>query len=133
MNHVMMKAKELGAAIAESDVVAELKNAQAAYDTCTALQDKLTEYGANRAAMGEEFKKEIEKQDPAMLKMIKARIETLGREIVSFPEYARLSEAQKALQNLIADVNAEISYAVYGVRPNEEECTHDCSTCKGCH
>ncbi len=130
---VMMKAKELGDAIAKSAVVSELKNAQAAYDTCAALQDKLTEYGANRAAMGEAFKKEIEKQDPEMLKMIKARIDVLGKEIVSFPEYTRLSEAQKALQALIADVNAEISYAVYGIRPNEGECTHDCSTCKGCH
>ncbi len=129
---VMEHAQALGVAISEDPVAVELKAAQTAYDTCEGLQKKLTEYNAQRAVMGEEFRKEVEKQDPVMLEMVKARIETLGREIVAFPEYARLAEAQKALQALIAKVNSEISYAVFGVRP-DEGCTHDCASCSGCH
>ena len=131
--NVLEQAQALGAAIASDPVAIELKAAQTAYDTCEALQKKLTEYNAQRAVMGEEFRKEVEKQDPVMLEMVKERIDVLGREIVAFPEYARLAEAQKALQGLISKVNAEISYAVFGVRPDEGGCSHDCSSCSGCH
>ena len=130
---VMELAAALGDAIADEAVVKELREAQAAYDACTAIQERLTEYNAQRKIMGDEFRKEVEKQDPDMLGLIKNRIDELGREIVSYPEYSRLLEAQKALQALMTKVNSEISYRVFGMRPEENSCTHDCSTCGGCH
>lgn len=133
MDKITELSRALGEAIAEHEVVKNLKAAQDAYNNCAAMQAKMTEYNANRAAMGEEFKKEIEKQDPAMLEMIKNRIDELGREIVSFKEYADLAEAQKKLQTLMASVNSEIQYCVFGIRPEENACTHDCSSCSGCH
>ena len=39
--------------------------------------------------------------------------------------------AQKALNDLMAEVNAEIKFCITGERP--AACTHDCSTCGGCH
>ena len=38
--------------------------------------------------------------------------------------------AQQAMNKLMADVNAEIKFCITGERDN---CTHDCSTCSGCH
>ncbi len=133
MDKITELSKALGEAIAEHEIVKNLKAAQEAYNNCAPMQAKMTEYNANRAAMGEEFKKEIEKQDPAMLEMIKKRIDELGREIVSFKEYGELAEAQKKLQTLMASVNSEIQYRVFGIRPEANECTHDCSSCSGCH
>ena len=36
----------------------------------------------------------------------------------------------KALNALMAEVNAEIKFCITGERPST--CTHDCSTCGGC-
>ena len=132
---VMEHAKALGEAIADDKVVKELREAQEAYNNCRPLQDKMTEYNANRAAMGEEFKKEIEKQDPEMINMIRNRMDALGKEIVSFPEYKRMADAEAAMKALMTRINGEINFYVFGVRPEENEnaCTHDCSSCSGCH
>ncbi len=131
---VMEHAKALGEAIAADPVVKSLREAQEAFNACRPLQDKMTEYNANRAAMGEEFQKEIEKQDPDMIGMIKNRMDVLGKEIVAFPEYKAMADAENALKALMTKINGEINYYVFGVRPpSESECTHDCSTCSGCH
>ncbi len=131
---VMEHAKALGEAIADSAVVKALREAQEAFNACRPLQDKMTEYNANRAAMGEEFQKEIEKQDPDMIQMIKNRMDVLGKEIVAFPEYKAMADAENSLKTLMTKINSEINFYVFGVRPEEENaCTHDCSTCGGCH
>ena len=36
----------------------------------------------------------------------------------------------KAMNKLMTEVNAEIKFCITGER---EDCTHDCSTCRGCH
>ena len=45
--------------------------------------------------------------------------------------YAKFASAQQAMDALMADVNAEIKFCITGERPST--CTHDCSTCSGCH
>ena len=62
---------------------------------------------------------------------LRARIETLSSEIGSHPKYIKFAEAQRAMNALMAEVNEEIKYCITGERPSD--CTHDCSTCKGCH
>ena len=39
-------------------------------------------------------------------------------------------EAKKAFDNLVSEVNNIINYYITGQDPN---CTHNCSTCSGCH
>lgn len=131
---VMEYAKALGEAIAIDPVVKTLREAQEAYNSCRPLQDKLAEYNASRAAMGEEYKKDAEEQDAAIQEKLKNRLDELGREIVAFPEYGALSAAEKGLKDLMTRVNSEINFCVFGIRPEEENaCTHDCATCGGCH
>ena len=62
---------------------------------------------------------------------LRARIEELSSAIGADPKYIRFAEAQKAMNALMAEVNAEIKFCITGERP--VECTHDCSTCSGCH
>ena len=39
------------------------------------------------------------------------------------------TKAQDVVNAFMAEVNGEITYQITGERP----CTHDCSTCGGCH
>ena len=58
------------------------------------------------------------------------RLDELTREISSNPIYIAFATAQQALNKLMAEVNAEIKFCITGER---DDCTHDCSTCSGCH
>ncbi len=122
---VLEKAKELGLALADSAVVRALNDAKTAYEQDTALRRAMQEYNAQRAALGEEFTKEQDKQDEAVIAALKARIEKLHGEIVNHEAYIAFIEAQNGLKKLMDEVNSEISFYAFGERP----CTHDCSTC----
>lgn len=127
---VLEQAKKLGEALAEDEVVRRLNAAKTAYENDTDLRRAMQEYNAQRAALGEEFTKELDKQDAQLISKLRERIETLQTEIVAHPAYTEFIEAQNGLQKLMETVNSEISFYAFGERP----CTHDCSTCKAdCH
>ncbi len=122
---VLEQAKELGLALADSAVVRALNDAKTAYEQDTVLRRAMQEYNAQRAALGEEFSKDPDKQDETIINALKARIEKLHDEIVTHEAYLAFIEAQKGLKKLMDEVNSEISFYAFGERP----CTHDCSTC----
>ena len=80
--------------------------------------------------IGEEFSKANDEIDQIAVANIRARIDELTREISSNPVYIAFATAQQALNKLMAEVNAEIKFCITGER---DDCTHDCSTCSGCH
>lgn len=128
---VMEQAKALGEALAVDEVVVRLNHAKEAYENDRSLRGAMQEYNALRAGMGEEFKKDMKEQDADVIAALKARTDILAAEITNHPVYLEFMEAQQALQTLMNDVNAEISFYAFGERPSN--CTHDCSTCKsGC-
>ena len=113
------------------DMKRTLEAAKAAFQMDSQLQNKMNEYEAERMLLGQEFSKDPSEADQRAIADLRARIEQLSSEIGSDPKYIAFSEAQRAMNELMADVNAEIKYCITGERP--AECTHDCSTCKGCH
>ena len=62
---------------------------------------------------------------------IHARIDELAAEITSDSLYIAFTQAQAEVNALMNEVNEEIKFCITGERPSD--CTHDCSTCKGCH
>ncbi len=130
MTKIIELAHQLGMEIAISDEIKNLEAAKAAYDADTELQAKMAEYETHRRLLGEEFAKSSDEVDQIAVANIRARIEELTREISSNPIYITFANAQGALNRLMADVNAEIKFCITGERDN---CTHDCSTCSGCH
>ena len=56
---VLEQAKALGEALAKDEVVVRLNEAKIAYEQDTELRAAMQEYNALRAALGEEFKKDI--------------------------------------------------------------------------
>ena len=131
MTKIIELAHALGLEIAKSDEITNLEAAKAEFQSDAELQNKMSEYEAERMLLGQEFAKDPSEADQRAIADLRARIETLSSEIGSHPKYIKFAEAQRAMNALMADVNAEIKYCITGERPSD--CTHDCSTCKGCH
>ena len=85
---------------------------------------------AERRLLAEEFSKSDSEADAKAIADLRARIQELTSEISINPVYITFANAQQAMNKLMNDVNAEIKFCITGERDN---CTHDCSTCSGCH
>ena len=130
MTKIIELAHALGEEIAKSEEIKRLNETKDAFDASEALQAKMREYEADRILLGQEFAKENGEADEKAIADLRARIEELTKEISSDALYISFANAQKAMNDLMASVNAEIKFCITGERP--ETCTHDCSTCGGC-
>ncbi len=129
MTKIIELAHALGEEIAKSDEIKNLEKAKAVFDADEDLQAKMREYETERMLLGQEFSK-TEGQDANVISTVKARLEELSGVITSNPKYTEFANAQKAMNDLMNSVNAEIKFCITGERPST--CTHDCSTCGGC-
>ena len=126
---IIQIAKMLGMEISKSDEIKALEEAKNAFQSDAELQALMSEYETDRVLLTEEFSKaEVDRE---VTENLRARIDELGSIITKNPVYIAFSEAQRAMNALMAEVNAEIKFCITGERPSE--CTHDCSTCSGCH
>lgn len=130
MTRIIELAHALGDEIAKSNEIKNLEAAKDAYEKDAELQGKLSEYETERKLLGEEFSKNSDDVDERAVADLRARIEELTKEICANEKYVAFANAQKAMNDLMAEVNAEIKFCITGERP--ASCTHDCSTCKGC-
>ena len=131
MTKIIELAHKLGEEIAKSEEIANLEAAKGEFQSDKELQDKMSEYETQRMLLGQEFSKSTDEADQKAIADIRARIEELSSEISASEKYQKFAAAQQAMNALMAEVNAEIKFCITGERP--AECTHDCSTCKGCH
>ena len=131
MTKIIELAHALGEEIAKSDEIKNLAAAQDAFEGDAELQDTLKEYEADRLLLGKEFSKDTSEVDERVIADLKARIQELTAEISQNELYVAFSKAQQAVNAVMNEVNAEIKFCITGERP--AECTHDCSTCSGCH
>lgn len=130
MTKIIELAHQLGIEIANSEEIKKLNETKNAFDSNEELQAKMSEYEADRMLLGQEFSKPESEIDEKAVADLRARIEELTREVSKDPIYIAFAEAQQGMNKLMADVNAEIKFCITGERDN---CTHDCSTCSGCH
>ena len=131
MNTIIELAHKLGEEIAKSDEIANLEATKAVFQADSELQSKMSEYETDRMLLGQEFAKNTDEADEKAIADLRARLEELTRIITVNEKYIAFTAAQNAVNKLMADVNAEIKFCITGERPTE--CTHDCSTCSGCH
>ncbi len=131
MTKIIELAHLLGDEIAKSEEIRNLEAAKNAFQSDEPLQKMMEEYDVERRALGAEFAKSAEESDKTVIENLKKRLEELSAQIIKNDNYARFSAAQQAMDALMADVNAEIKFCITGERP--ATCTHDCSTCAGCH
>ena len=130
MTKIMELAHQLGVEIAKSEEIKTLNDTKNAFDSDAELQALMSEYEADRVLLGQEFSKDNGEVDEKAIADLRARIQELTAEISKNPIYIAFATAQQNMNKLMADVNAEIKFCITGERDN---CTHDCSTCSGCH
>ena len=123
------KARELAEAILQEEIVQNYIAAREAYENSPELQTKMTEYNTQRLILGQEFSKEVSEQSPELISIVRDRMEALAREISAMEEYRNLSATQLQVSDFMNKINGEIQRIVFGVEPEAESCTHDCSTC----
>ena len=131
MTKVIELAHSLGEQIAKSEEFAALDRAEALYQADEQLHAWLSEHEADRRLLADEFSKNPEEVDEKAIADIRARMDELTTLILSNENYTAFANAQKAMNELMTAVNDEIKFVITGVRP--DHCTHDCSTCGGCH
>ncbi len=143
MNELMTLARALGEKLAESE---QYKAFCETRDVCKAtplLKAKLDEFKVQKKVYDMESGKE--NADEALLDAVSSRMETLYAEISSQPEMKAYTRAEENLNLLLNAINMTItSYITPETLTSEKEyddfedgeeggCTHNCSTCKGCH
>ncbi len=126
---IMELAAALGTALKEDERLKRLEEAKNAYTSDAELQKKLLEYEVQQTALQGEITKA--ERDTNFIDIIQNRIDELYREITTNPAFVKLNEVQAEVNELMNAVNATITANITGEQPSA--CTHNCSTCGGCH
>ena len=122
-------AAELGKALKEDEKLVKLEEAKKAYEESKTLQKNLVEFEVQQKALQQEIAKE--ERDTIFIEVIQKRINDLYNAITSDEAFVALNDAQAEVNELMNAVNTTITYNITGEMPSS--CTHDCSTCGGCH
>ncbi len=122
-------AKALGDKLKEDERLVALENAKNAYEQDADLKKYMVEYDVQQKAMQRAVAQP--ERDMQMIESIQKRIDTLYQQIIDHPVFAELNRAQEEVNNLMNAVNQTIMTQITGEEPSG--CTHDCSTCGGCH
>ena len=122
-------AAELGKALKADERLVKLEEAKKAYEENKTLQRNIVEFDVQQKALqGEMVKPE---KDTIFIEVIQKRIDELYKMITEDEAFVALNEAQAVVNELMNSVNSTITYNITGERPSS--CTHDCSSCGGCH
>lgn len=126
---IMELAAQLGRALKDDDRLKKLDAARVAYEADDELQKNMVEYEVQQKALQNEYGKE--ERDMVFIDAIQKRIDELYRAVMENPTFVALNDAQTEVNELMNAVNNTITYNITGKEPSS--CTHDCSSCGGCH
>ena len=122
-------AAELGKALKADERLVKLEEAKKAYEENKTLQRNIVEFEVQQKALQQEMLKP--EKDTLFIEVIQKRIDELYNLITENEDFVALNEAQAVVNELMNSVNTTITYNITGEMPSS--CTHDCSTCGGCH
>ena len=129
MTEIIEKAKELGALLQNSEQIRKYNAAKTAYEQDEAVQKLVQEFNLHRMTMMS--LSEADEPDNDRIAEVEERIKGVYEKIMANEKMAAMQETAKGVEELMAQVNGVISFYVTGEEPTN--CTHDCSTCGGCH
>ena len=124
-------AAELGKTLKADKRLIALEEARKAYESDERVGKLMMEYEVQQKAIQNEVAKAGDERSEELLKMIQDRIDAIYDQIVASDSYKALEKAQNDVNELMELVNSTITFNITGEQPSS--CTHDCSTCGGCH
>lgn len=122
-------ATALGKKLKDDERLIALENAKKAYEEDADLKQYMMEYTVQEKAMQAAISNE--ERDMQLIEAVQGRIDTLYKQISEHPVFVQLNQAQAAVNELMNAVNNTIMFQITGEEPSS--CTHNCSTCSGCH
>ena len=123
---ILKKATELGELILESAEMKKMKDADLARQEDEEAQKALGDFNLKRMNLARDMQEgKISKEEA-----VKKNTEAFQDMVQSNKVIEEYVEAKKAFDAMISKVNGILNYYITGQDPN---CTHDCSTCGGCH
>ena len=131
MNEAMIKAIEsLKEALAASEELKAYNAAKDAYDADLELNKLINEYNVQAALLETEGRKPESERDTALVESISARLRECYDAISENKSLADMRDAEAALSSIVNAINDAVRFTI---EPEAANCTHDCSTCGGCH
>ncbi len=99
-----------------------------AYSEDPAISTLLIEYQAQQTALTDLYAKDD--RDDGIIDAIQGRLNEIYSTIIEHPLYVAFKEASDEYEVYYKAIYDEMEFQLTGKRPG---CTHDCSTCSGCH
>ena len=135
MTDIIKLARQLGHAIQGEDFYKNLQNAKTAADSDEDLQQLITRFNIKRVAINTEACKSD--RDEEVLKKLNDEMRTSYADIMANENMKAYNNAKQDFDHVMQRVLAIIQQSADGEDPDttdySENCTHDCSTCSGCH
>lgn len=126
MTPIIEKARELGELIANSEEMKKVKEAEAAQEADENAKTLLVEFNMNRMNLGRDIQNGKITEEEA----VKLNNEAFNKLIESSETIKAYVDAKKELDRVVTEVNGILNYYITGQAPG---CSHDCSSCGGCH
>lgn len=126
MNEIIEKTRELGELIQQSEEMKNVKNAEILQENDDKAQELLKEFNMQRMNLARDMQNNKISREEAMKKNNEA-FDALLEKSETIKKYI---DAKRDFDSLVNQVNQILNFYITGQDPN---CTHDCSTCGGCH
>ena len=135
MQDTIKLARELGHAIQKEAFYINLQTAKNNADADESLQALITQFNLKRLAINNEACKSDRDEDA--LHVLNEEMRTLYSDIMSNENMVAYNAAKQEFDHSLQRIVAIITQSAEGEDPDttdyNEDCTHDCSTCGGCH
>lgn len=126
MMEVTEKARELGELIQASEQMARVKKAEIAQEADDEAKELLKEFNMQRMNLARDMQKGDISREDAVKKNNEA-FDALIEKSAVIKEYI---DAKHEFDAMVNQINQILNFYITGQDPN---CTHNCSTCGGCH
>ncbi len=127
---VLVAVKNLCDLMKEDPRYVAVNEAGKAYSENPEISTLLIEYQAQQTALTELYAKD--ERDDSIIDAIQGRLNEIYTAIIENPLYVAFKEASDEYEAYYKAIYEEMEFHLTGKRPNSG-CTHDCSTCSGCH
>lgn len=123
---IFEKTRELGQMIQDSEEMKAYKDAEEAQKNDEATQEAMSEFNLNRLNLARDMQNgKISREDA-----IEANNKAFEELCVKAPLIRDYVDKKEAFDKMVNQINTIINFYITG---STGECTHDCSTCGGCH
>lgn len=140
-NEIITLAKQLGEALKSCEEYKAFCETRDAMRQNVVLKEQLDEFKVQKSVL--EVEKEKGEPDEHVVDVLSARLEVLYKQITENPQMKAYTKAEENLNLLMNAVNMTISSYIGAEEYTSEAdaddedgeggCTHNCSTCRGCH